>query len=240
MKSRIARTVTLLGLMGGLQVAQAEPNTTPGGVATEAHAGHGQQASDGAFHKRFDNAAKWVERFDNLERTAWQKPDEVVSALGLKGTESVADIGAGTGYFATRIAQRVPEGKVFAADVEPDMVRYLGERAKAEKLTNIVPVQAGQASDNLPEPVDVVLLVNTYHHIGNRETYFAALASKLKPDGRLVIVDFKPDSPDGPPREHRVASEKAIAEMKAAGYALAETHDFLPRQYFLVFRRTKS
>nr|WP_251133890.1 methyltransferase domain-containing protein [Rhodomicrobium sp. Az07] len=237
--------MTLLGLMGGFQAAQAEPNISAGGTADTAQAqaskpqaGHAQ--SDGSLHRRFDDAAKWAERFDNPERAAWQMPDAVVSALGLKGNESVADIGAGTGYFATRIAQRVPEGKVFAADVEPDMVRYLGERAKAEKLANIVPVQAGEASDNLPEPVDVVLLVNTYHHIGNRETYFAALASKLKPNGRLAIVDFRPDSPGGPPREHRISAQKATKELKAAGYELAETHDFLPRQYFLVFRRAGS
>src|SRR5208337_5014787 len=75
---------------------------------------------DGAFHRRFDDAEKWAKQFDNPERDAWQKPEEVVEALGLTPAMSVADIGAGTGYFSVRIAKRVAQGKVFAADIEPD------------------------------------------------------------------------------------------------------------------------
>jgi SAM-dependent methyltransferase len=117
----------------------------------------------------------------------------------------VADIGAGTGYFSVRIAKRIPEGKIFAADIEPDMVRYLGERARREHLNNLLPVQASSDAANLPEPVDVALVVDTFHHIGNRTQYFAKLKSSLRPAGRLVIVDFKADSPNGPPVRHRVS-----------------------------------
>jgi SAM-dependent methyltransferase len=99
------------------------------------HASPGHQMNgplDGAFHHRFEDAKKWAEEFDNPERDAWQKPEEILDALHLQRTSLVADIGAGTGYFSVRIAKRIPEGKIFAADIEPDMVRYLGERARIE------------------------------------------------------------------------------------------------------------
>ena len=165
--------------------------------------------SDGAFHRRFDDAEKWAKEFDKPERDAWQKPDEVVDALHLDRASSVADVGAGTGYFAARIAKRIPDGKVFAADVEPDMVRYLGERAGREHLANLVPVQASADASNLPEPVDLILVVDTYHHIGHRIAYFAKLKSSLRPGGRLAIIDFKADSPIGPPVEHRISPRRS-------------------------------
>ena len=146
---------------------------------------------NGAFHHRFEDAEKWAKEFDNPERDTWQKPEEILDALHLQRTSLVADIGAGTGYFSVRIAKRIPEGKIFAADIEPDMVRYLGERARREHLINLVPVQASADAVNLPEPVDVALVVDTYHHISNRTQYFAKLKSSLRPGGRLVIVDFK-------------------------------------------------
>jgi cyclopropane fatty-acyl-phospholipid synthase-like methyltransferase len=173
-----------------------------------------------------------------LHGDAWQKPDQVLDALRLQPGSRVADLGAGTGYFTVRIATRIPDGKVFAVDMEPDMVRYLRERAEREHLHVIVPVLASAASPNLPEPVDLFLVVDTYHHIDSRIAYFQALRRSLRPDGRLAIVDFKLDSPQGPPPQHRVPPEKAIAELAAAGYSLVERHDLLPWQYFLIFQAT--
>jgi cyclopropane fatty-acyl-phospholipid synthase-like methyltransferase len=167
----------------------------------------------------------------------WQKPEEILDALHLNGTSIVADIGAGTGYFSVRIAKRIPDGKIFAADIEPDMVSYLGERAHREHLTNLVPVLATAGAANLPEPVDVVLVVDTYHHIGNRPQYFAKLKSSLRPGGWLAIVDFKADSPSGPPAQYRISPEKITEELNAAGYSLLETLQFLPRQYYLIFQK---
>jgi SAM-dependent methyltransferase len=193
--------------------------------------------SDGAFHRSFDDADKWAKEFDNPERDAWQKPEEILEALNLQRTSVVADIGAGTGYFSVRLAKRIPEGKIFAADIEPDMVRYLGERALREHLTNLVPVQASADAANLPDPIDVFLVVDTYHHIGDRIQYFAKLKSSLRTGGRLVIIDFKADSPNGPPAQHRISPQKVTEELKAAGYLLMETLKFLPRQYCLVFAK---
>ena len=200
------------------------------------HDHHMDGSSDGAFHRRFDDAEKWAREFEKPERDAWQKPDEVVDALHLEHASRVADIGAGTGYFALRIAKRIPDGKVFAADVEADMVRYLGERAGREQVANLVPVQASADAANLPEPVDLILVVDTYHHIGNRSPYFTKLKSSLRPGGRLAIIDFKADLPIGPPVEHRISPEKVTEELAAAGFAPVESQDFLPRQYFLVFK----
>ncbi len=192
------------------------------------------------FHRRFDDAEKWAKDFDNPERDAWQKPEQVLDALALRPTSLVADIGAGTGYFSVRMARRVPDGKVFAADVEPEMVRYLGARAEREHLTNLTPVQAKPDAANLPVPVDLILVVDTYHHIDDRTPYFAALQSSLLPGGRLVIIDFRADAPNGPPAKHRIAPEQVTQELAAAGYAPAGAIEFLPRQYGLIFKKPDS
>ena len=186
----------------------------------------------------FGDAEKWAHVFDDPERDAWQKPHQVIEALGLRPDAVIADIGAGTGYFAVRFANMVPAGKVYAVDVEPGMVRYLAERAKKEKRANLVAVKGAAGDPRLPEKADLVVLVDVYHHIEQRERYFRALAASLKPGGRIAVIDFRMDSPSGPPKSARVAPERVKAELAAAGYALAEEHGFLPRQYFLVFTRT--
>jgi len=174
-------------------------------------------------------------RFDDPARDMWQLPDRVISALDLRRGQIVADIGAGTGYFSVRLAKSKASPKVYAADIEPSMVSYLRERATKEGLNNVIAVQAAADQPNLPEPVDLILIVDTYHHIGDREAYFRRLAKSIKPGGRAVIIDFKPDSPEGPPKEFRFPVEQFKSEMGKAGYKLAAQHDFLPRQQFLIF-----
>lgn len=209
----------LLGVLAGVLVLVA------------AQAQHGEQP----HHQRFDDAEKWSRVFDDPTRDAWQKPDEVIRALALAPDAVVADVGSGTGYFAVRLARAVPRGRVYGADLEPDMVRFLGERAAREGLGNLQAVHAAGESPNLPAPVDLVLLVNTYHHIGHRPAYFRALKDKLKPGGRVAIVDFTLDSPNGPPKRHRVPPGRVGSEMGQAGYRPVSEHGFLTDQYFLVF-----
>ena len=187
------------------------------------------------FHGHFDDAEKWSKTFDDPARDAWQKPDEVIRALALSPAASVADIGSGTGYFAVRLARALPQGQVYGADVSADMVKFLNERAAKEKLPNLVSHQTGESDPRLPAPVDLVLVVDTYHHIAKRSAYFERLKTRLKPGGRVAIIDFRPDSPSGPPPEHRTAPEQIIAEMDRAGYRLADRQEFLARQSFLVF-----
>jgi cyclopropane fatty-acyl-phospholipid synthase-like methyltransferase len=185
---------------------------------------------------RFTGAERWAHVFDDPKRDAWQKPHEVIQALALKPDAVVADIGAGTGYFSVRLATMLPAGRVYGVDVEPDMVKYLAERAQREKRDNIVAIAAAPDDPRLPEKTDLILMVDVYHHIGERERYFRRLHAALKPGGRVAIIDFRMDSPEGPPRAARVPPERVIAELKSAGYALDRQHGFLPNQYFLVFR----
>lgn len=196
-----------------------------------AYAQHGQQP----MHSHFEDAEQWAKVFDDPARDAWQKPDEVVRALALAPDASVADVGSGTGYFAVRLARAVPQGRVYGADLEPDMVRHLTHRARHENLSNLVSHVAAPDDPKLPEAVDLALFVDVYHHIGARERYFGNLRAALKPGGRVAIIDFKPDSPVGPPARHRVTAEQVKAEMQRGGYRLAAEHGFLPYQYFLVF-----
>ena len=183
----------------------------------------------------FGDAAKWSKVFDDPKRDAWQKPHEVIQALALKSDAIVADIGAGTGYFAVRLAHMVPKGHVYAVDTEPDMVKYLGERARTNGLQNLTAVAATPEDARLPDKADLVLLVDVYHHIDKREGYFRRLGDSLKPGGRVAIIDFKLDSPRGPPKRGRVAPEGVKAELKSAGYEIVQEHAFLPDQYFMIF-----
>jgi ubiquinone/menaquinone biosynthesis C-methylase UbiE len=197
---------------------------------------NGQEQSQGDhMEHRFDNPKESAEKFDDPARDAWQMPDRVIEALNLRRGQIVADVGAGTGYFTVRLAKSPAAPKVYAADIEPSMVSYLKERAAHERLSNVAAVLAAADTPNLPEKVDLVLIVDTYHHIGGREVYFRKLAQSLKAGGRVAIIDFKADSPEGPPKEFRFAPEQVQLEMAKAGYTLAARHDFLPWQHFLIF-----
>jgi ubiquinone/menaquinone biosynthesis C-methylase UbiE len=183
----------------------------------------------------FSGAERWAHVFDDPQRDTWQKPHEVIQALKLAPDAVVADIGSGTGYFAVRFANMVPKGKVYGVDIEPDMVKYLSDRAQREKRRNVVAIAGRPDDPRLPEKADLILMVDVFHHIDNRNAYFRKLRSALKPGGRIAIIDFRLDSPNGPPKDARIAPERVAAELKSAGFALAEQYDFLPSQYFLVF-----
>jgi|SRR5882672_397773 len=183
----------------------------------------------------FSGAEHWARVFDDPARDAWQKPHEVISALAPAPDASVADIGSGTGYFAVRLAHFVPKGRVYGVDTEPEMVKYLAERAKREGLANLVSVGGRPDDANLPDKVDLVLMVDVYHHISNREAYFSKLRGSLKGGARLAVIDFRLDALSGPPKKERIPPAQVKVELGRAGYALAKEHEFLPNQFFLVF-----
>ncbi len=218
----------------------AAPTSQPHGEHMhhgEKHGHHG--AKHGHHHHRFDNPAEWAGKWDTAERDAWQKPDAVLAVIAPKPADLIADIGAGTGYFAMRLAQKAPEGTVYAIDLAPKMVEYLGQRAAQMGLSNVEPIEATVDDARIPQPVDLVMLTNTYHHIGDRTAYFTRLASSLKPAGRVAIVDYKLEfEGKGPPPAMRLAPETVEAEMKAAGYrAVVRDEETLSRQYILIFER---
>ena len=184
----------------------------------------------------FGDAERWSHVFDDPQRDAWQKPHAVIEALALAPDAVVADIGAGTGYFSVRFAHMVPKGRVYGVDTEPGMVKHLSERAKQAGLKNVTAVQAKPGDPRLPEKTDLIIFVDVYHHVEERDRYFRQLQKSLKPGGRIAVIDFRMDSPVGPPKDARIEPNRVKDEMKRAGYALAQEHAFLPNQYFLVFR----
>jgi len=188
----------------------------------------------------FGGAENWAQVFDDPKRDATQKPHEVIQALALKPDAIVADIGAGTGYFSVRFAHFVPKGRVYAVDTEPDMVKYLSERVQREKLGNVTAIAAAPDDPRLPEKVDLIIMVDVFHHIANRASYLKKLRGSLKPGGHIAIIDFRMDSPDGPPKSARITPGNVRNEFKGAGYALVQEHTFLPNQYFLIFQPRKS
>jgi ubiquinone/menaquinone biosynthesis C-methylase UbiE len=188
------------------------------------------------MHKRFEEPEKWAKNFDDPARDRWQMPDKVIAALALKPAMTVADIGAGTGYFSVRLA-KAGVAKVYAVDIEESMVVYIRKRAEKEGLKNVAGVVAAAASANIPEPVDLILIVDTFHHIPAREAYFKGLAKSLKPGGRLAIIDWLPGGPMGPPEAFRFSPEKIAMELAKAGWKKTGQHTFLPNQSFTVYGR---
>ncbi len=212
----------------------AASQTRPAGGADHDH----DRSHKATARHPFDDVERWVAVFDDPSRDAWQKPDRVVAELALRPGMSVADVGAGTGYFEKRLADAVgPSGTVFAVDTEPKMVEHLKERARRERTPNVVPVLANPDDPRLPDGgVDLVLLCDTYHHVDDRIEYLRRLRGRLKPGGRVAIVDFhKRPLPVGPPPEHKLSREEILAELHEAGWTLARESDLLPYQYFLVF-----
>lgn len=228
------------------QPSPAPPAANPERERQGHHHRHPQEAADGdvgagddaTVKHSFDDVAHWVAVFDDPARDEWQKPREVVAALELRPGMTVADVGAGTGYFSRHLSAAVGAGgSVLAADTEPELVAYLRERAEREGTSNLVPILASPENPRLPAAgSDLVLIVDTFHHIDDRVGYARNLKQTLRPRGRVAIVDWRDrDLPVGPDRAHKLAREKVVAEMTAAGYRLAGEPDILPYQYFLIF-----
>ena len=176
------------------------------------------------------------------ERDAYQKPDEVMTALAFRPGERVADIGAGSGYFARRISKAVgPAGVVWAIDIAPEVLEYLEGRARREGLANIR-IQRVQPDDpQLPAGgVDTILMVDTLHYVKERAAYARRLKAGLAPGGRVVVIDFVPKPPEerpwGPPPEQKMSREEVDAAMAEAGLVPARVHGFLTEQFFVEYR----
>ncbi len=193
-----------------------------------------------ADHGRYGNPAnldRYIARLADPARDAWQKPDEVVWALGLRPGQVACDVGAGPGYFTLRLARAVgPSGRVYAVDVEPKILDALRERLAASGLRNVTPVLA-LADDPLlaPRSCDLVLVVDAYHHFPDRPNYLNRLTALLRPGGRLANVDWhKRQTAIGPEQGHRIGREEFLGDAEKAGLRLAAEPKFLPHQYFLI------
>ena len=194
--------------------------------------------------QHYDDPKAMIAVFENSERDAWQLPDQVVRALTFpRRSATVADIGAGSGYFTRRLAAEVPEGRVYAVDVDGEFEDYLLENREAWGTPNIEPHLAMYDDPMLPAGgIDLVFTANTYAYIRDRVDYFGKVRSALSAEGRLVIIDFRPDAdpPGGiaPAPEHRISREAALAELAEAGFSVEREETFLPHQWFLVLAPT--
>jgi arsenite methyltransferase len=179
------------------------------------------------------SAAEYQRALEDPGRNEWQKPHEVIQALALRPDETVADIGAGTGYFARRFARHA--GKVYAVDID----RQLLDAARKDAPRNLETVLAAPDDPRLPAgSIDTIFFCDVLHHIENRAPYCAKLARALKPGGRIVVIDFyKKPLPVGPPETMKMSADQVVSEFEAAGFRRTKSFDFLPYQYFLVFQK---
>lgn len=217
-----------------LVVVSATLGTACGAPSHAAHGGH----DHGHAHHPFADAESLSRTLDDPARDAWQQPDDVLRAMELTPSMSVADVGSGTGYFAMRLARAVPSGEVAATDIEPSMVRFVEERAQREGLTNLRSVLATTSNSGLArEHFDRIVVVHVWHHLPGRITLARDLAAALRPGGRLYIVDFAITADRGPPAGMRLSPEAIIADLEAAGLTASLSTTTISDQYIVEGRR---
>lgn len=200
------------------------------------HHGHGDGKPAHSANEYMHKASMddLINRFESKERDEYQQPQKVIQYLGDINGKAIMDIGAGTGYFSVKLAKH--GAKVIAADINDEFQTFLKKRIEDNKIDNItlrkIPYDSPDLKDN---EVDMVLIVNTYHHIENRSDYFSKVKKGLKSDGELVVIDFfKTDVPVGPPTKHKVSIDEVVAELKKARYTSFEVNvDLLPYQFII-------
>jgi ubiquinone/menaquinone biosynthesis C-methylase UbiE len=181
--------------------------------------------------------ADWLERAD---RATEEQPQKMVTALGLKSTDVVADIGAGTGYISQLIARQVPEGKVLAVDVQPEMIALLKQRIAKSKITNIQTQLGTEQSPELaPESIDLAIMVDAYHEFSYPHEMMVGIVAALKPGGRVVLTEYRGEDPKVFIKPHHKTTQKQIQyEMKDVGLKLLKNESVLPQQHLLFFGKS--
>jgi precorrin-6B methylase 2 len=181
--------------------------------------------------------ADWLDR---SERESEENPEGALDSIGIKPGMVVADVGAGTGYMSLRLAKRVgPSGKVYAVDVQPEMLRRLRQNAAEAKLNNIQTVLGGEADPKLPpDTLDLILLVDVYHEFSQPQKMLRKMRESLKSDGRLVLLEYRKEDPSIPIRpEHKMSVQEVKLEVEAEGFHLDKVLETLPRQHILILTK---
>ena len=180
--------------------------------------------------------AGWLER---AEREQEEAPSLAIAALDLRAGMKVADIGAGSGYYTVRMARTVgPEGRVYATDIQVGMLSMIQRRARQEQLQNIVPVLGAVDDPKLPPAaLDLALMVDVYHELAEPQAFMRRLREALKPDGRLVLIEYRKEDPRVPIREeHKMSVAMVRQELSADGYTVDRVIDVLPWQHIIVLK----
>jgi ubiquinone/menaquinone biosynthesis C-methylase UbiE len=216
-----AAALALVASLSAAQLAEAQRHPVSGRVIAQVMGYEG---------------ADWLER---PEREDEEQPSKAIRALGIKPGQVVADVGAGSGYYTVRLAKQVgPIGRVFATDIQPEMLSLLKKRLSRERLDNVELVLATDVDPRLPEgQLDLILMVDVYHELARPQEVLRKLRAALKPDGRLVLIEFRKESAWVPIREeHKMSVKEARMELEAEGYRFDRVIDVLPWQHILVFR----
>lgn len=181
-------------------------------------------------------ADEYIKLLESERRVSELQVNKVIEALHLKPGQQVADIGSGSGLFTRPLAKQVgAKGVVYAVDIDPELLQYVKGTAAAQKLTNIKTILAAEDDPKLPTPVDLIVIIDTLHHIANQPTYLKGLKKYLKPNGRIAIIDFSKTWPAG--HEKMVYKmEDLDGWMTAAGFTRVEQFDFLDNDFFVVYR----
>jgi ubiquinone/menaquinone biosynthesis C-methylase UbiE len=244
-----AKLCKLLFLWGLVVAAGCKTESQPaGGAGKQASRDHNIPGIDCPLRKAgvdpsqlrpFAEVEKYIAFLDRPDRAAWQKPDDVVAALGLQGDETIFDLGAGSGYFSFKLARAVPRGKVVAADLEPEMIRHIHHKAMVEGVTNLTPVIIKADDPQVPGDADYVFVCDVLHHVQDRAGWLKKAVSEMKPGARFVLIEFKEGKlPEGPPESVKLTRKQLLELMSQAGLLLeTEKADLLPYQVFLVFRK---
>lgn len=189
----------------------------------------------------YDDPKAAIATMESESRESWEMPDRIVRSLPIPGKDAViADIGAGSGYFSRRLALEVPTGTVYAVDIDDEFRAHIESQREGWGTPNIQPHLAFYDDPALPErSIDLVFVANTYAFLRARVDYFKKVRTALKPGGRLVIVDFRPEATPpaefAPDPKYRLSHDAIVTELAQAGFKLEREEDFLPHQYFLVF-----
>ena len=181
--------------------------------------------------------ADWLDRSERVEE---EEPDIALDAIQLVRGSTVADVGAGSGYMTVKMAKRVgPTGKVYANDIQPEMLTLLRQRLVREKVTNVEPVLGSFDDPKLPPgALDLILMVDVYHEFSEPQKMLRRMREELKPGGRLVLLEYRKEDPAIPIRlDHKMTVAEAKTEVEAEGYNLAKVDEVLPRQHILIFTR---
>ena len=178
--------------------------------------------------------ASWLER---PEREREERTDLLLQTLNLKPIDVVADIGAGTGFFTFLMAPKLPQGKVLAVDIQPEMIRYLNEGKARRKIANVQPVLGTESDPKLAaNSIDMAILIDAYHEFSYPREMIGHVVSALKPGGRIVLVEYRAEDPNVQIKElHKLSVAQATKEMKAAGLKLLKNDDRLPQQHIMFF-----